>query len=59
MGIIVRDGIPYGTSQNIIIMPNGDIYIDGQLVRKTLTQTEYDALTIKDPKVEYNIVEEE
>lgn len=36
----------------------GDITIGSQLVRKVITQTEYDALTTKDPKVEYLILEE-
>lgn len=36
---------------------NGDIYIGTQLVRKILTQAEYDALTTKDPKVDYCIIE--
>ena len=36
---------------------NGNIYIGTQLVRKILTQVEYDALTTKDPKVDYCIIE--
>lgn len=36
----------------------GDIYIGSQLVRKVLTQAEYDALETKDPKVEYLVPEE-
>ena len=42
------------TTQN----SNGDIFIGSQLVRKVLTQAEYDALATKDPKVEYLVPEE-
>ena len=42
----------------VIADSNGDIYIGSQLVRKALTQAEYDALVTKDPKVDYLIIEE-
>lgn len=41
----------------VIVTDTGDIYIGSQLVRKVLTQAEYDALSVKDPKVEYLIPE--
>lgn len=42
----------------VTVNSTGDIYIGSQLVRKVLTQDEYDALETKDPKVEYLIPEE-
>ena len=43
---------------NLVSVTNtGDVYIGQQLIRKVLTQNEYDALTTKDPKVDYCIIE--
>ena len=43
---------------NLVSVTNtGDVYIGTQLIRKVLTQNEYDALTTKDPKVDYCIIE--
>lgn len=42
----------------VIVDANGDIYVGSQLVRKKLTQQEFDALVTKDPKVDYLIIEE-
>jgi len=42
----------------VTVNSTGDIYIGSQLVRKVLTQAEYDALVTKDPKVEYLVPEE-
>lgn len=55
MGNIYRNGIPYG-GPSVRVTSNGDIYIGDQLVRKILTQAEYDLLNPPDPKVEYIIV---
>ena len=41
---------------SVVIAANGDITIDGQLVRKVLTQAEYDLLDPPDEKVDYKIV---
>ena len=41
---------------SVVISANGDITIDGQLVRKVLTQAEYDLLDPPDEKVDYKIV---
>ncbi len=38
------------------VTETGDIYIGSQLVRKVLTQAEYDLLDPPDPKVDYLIV---
>lgn len=40
----------------VVISANGDITVDGQLVRKVLTQAEYDLLDPPDEKVDYKIV---
>lgn len=42
----------------VTVTNTGDVYIGTQLIRKVLTQNEYDALITKDPKVEYLIPEE-
>ena len=42
----------------VTVTQTGDIYVGSQLVRKKLTQAEYDALVTKDPKVDYLIIEE-
>lgn len=43
---------------NLVSVTNtGDVYIGQQLIRKVLTQAEYDALTTKDPKVDYCVIE--
>lgn len=52
--VTVADALP----DPVIVDANGDIYIGSQLVRKVLTQAEYDALETKDPKVEYLVPEE-
>lgn len=41
----------------VTVTNTGDVYIGSQLIRKMLTQAEYDALTTKDSKVEYCIIE--
>lgn len=38
------------------VTETGDIYIGSQLVRKVITQAEYDLLDPPDPKVDYLIV---
>lgn len=40
----------------VTISNTGDITIDGQLVRKVLTQVEYDLIVSPDPKTEYLII---
>lgn len=52
--VTVADALP----DPVIVDANGDIYIGSQLVRKVLTQAEYDALVTKDLKVDYLIIEE-
>lgn len=52
--VTVADALP----EPVVVDANGDIYIGSQLVRKKLTQAEYDALVTKDPKVDYLIIEE-
>lgn len=42
---------------NLVTVTNtGDVYIGSQLIRKVLTQAEYDLLDPPDPKVDYLIV---
>ena len=57
MGVIYKNGIPYGGGSYVDVQNNGDIYVDGVCIRKVLTQAEYDAITIPDPRTEYIIVE--
>lgn len=40
----------------VTVTNTGDVYIGTQLIRKVLTQDEYDLLTTYDPKVDYLIV---
>lgn len=42
----------------VTVTNTGDVYIGTQLIRKVLTQNDYDALVTKDPKVEYLVPEE-
>lgn len=47
------------TIPNAVTVTNtGDVYIGTQLIRKVLSQSDYDALVTKDPKVEYLVPEE-
>lgn len=40
----------------VTVTNTGDVYIGTQLIRKVLTQDEYDLLTTYDPKVDYLII---
>ena len=53
----VQSGGVYTAIHGLVVISNtGDITIDGQLVRKVLTQDEYDLIAAPDPKVDYLIV---
>lgn len=53
----VQSGGVYTAIHGLVVISNtGDITIDGQLVRKVLTQAEYDLLDPPDEKVDYIIV---
>lgn len=41
---------------SVDVRSNGDIYVDGGLIRKVLTQAEYDAMETPNPTVMYVIV---
>ena len=45
-----------GVSNLVSVTNTGDVYIGQQLIRKVLTQAEYDLLDPPDPKVDYLIV---
>lgn len=42
----------------VTVTQTGEVYVGSQLIRKPLTQQEFDALVTKDPKVDYLIIEE-
>lgn len=50
------DNIESSIPAAVTVTNTGDVYIGSQLIRKVLTQAEYDLLDPPDPKVDYLIV---